>query len=147
MAGSVAGTFVGISLSFAFPPAIGQSRYGRQRARFSGVCQRVRSVTPRGFRPSRPGVISRPLSHSTTAARLYRVLRPMRIHGGPSPVKAQRSTLRMLRCSCAARSALVRYSLRMLFPVSACSILCLQLEKAAQRHRRNHEPVFAGICF
>jgi hypothetical protein len=66
----------------------------------------------------------------------------MRMHGGPSPVKAQQSKLRMLRCSWAASSALVRYSLRMLFSASDCSIFFSNQESAK---RRNTGQVFRLI--
>ena len=83
------------------------SFHGR-KAYFAGAFARHGVQRRRWFRSSRPGVTSRPLSHSITAARLYRLLRPIRTQGGPSPVKAQRSKLRMLRCNWAASSAFVR---------------------------------------
>ena len=77
---------------------------------------------PPRLRLGRRGTVSRERNHATTDSRRYKVVLPIRVYGGPSPVSAQRSTLRTLRCSWAASSALVRYSSRMVFPFALSSI-------------------------
>ncbi|MGA9131768.1 MAG: hypothetical protein WB384_07185 [Candidatus Sulfotelmatobacter sp.] len=45
---------------------------------------------------------SRLRSHSSTASRRYRVVRPILVGGGPSPLRAMRSIVRVLRRNCSA---------------------------------------------
>src|SRR5208282_4421906 len=45
---------------------------------------------------------SRLRSHSSTASRRYRVVRPILVGGGPSPLRAMRSIVRVLRRNCLA---------------------------------------------